>query len=270
MLSLPWVWNHPNMEGWTCFTWIVFDQFVLALKTQPTWLRENHWMNMLIICGTAYLRKGNTYGTKYKFLIAMLNLCATFMISLVVLKYIVNTFLSSMSLMNEILSSYAKGVYEYFDVENIEEFVAFTGACEIASLIEKYYDTIHKTENFAVLAYCFENYVCNDYIEEFKNKMFASQEEANDCYDEESYDSEDSLDTSLSDKLDTCFVDGHDATMNDAYGDELPMVPYVKNEIVAIAPTLDCHIILFKSPTHNCTFLAIAFYYKNWTPHLLY
>ena len=40
MLSLPWVWNHPNMEGWTCFTWIVFDQFVLALKTQPTWLRE--------------------------------------------------------------------------------------------------------------------------------------------------------------------------------------------------------------------------------------
>src|SRR4051794_29174565 len=99
MLSSPWVWNHPNMVGWTCFTWIVFDQFALALKTQPPWLRENHWMSMLIILGTAYLRKGNTYGIKYKFLIAMLNLCATFMISLAALIYLVNTFLFNVSLM---------------------------------------------------------------------------------------------------------------------------------------------------------------------------
>src|SRR3954464_7399015 len=91
---------------------------------------------------------------------------------------------------NEILSSYANGVYDYFDVEKIEEFVDFKGAYEIASLIEKYYDTIHKSNFFAVLQYCFENYVCNDYIEEFKNKMFASQEEANACFDEESYDFE--------------------------------------------------------------------------------
>src|ERR1041385_7359458 len=73
MLSLPWVCNHPNMVGWTCFTWIVFDQFVLALKNQPTWLRENHWMGTLIIWDTAYLIKGNTNGIKYKFLIAMLS-----------------------------------------------------------------------------------------------------------------------------------------------------------------------------------------------------
>src|ERR1041384_2281990 len=85
MISLPWVLNHPNMEGWTCFTWLVFEQFVLALKTQPTWLREDHWMSMLIIRGTAYHRKGNTYGIKYKFLIAMLNLYATFMILLAAL-----------------------------------------------------------------------------------------------------------------------------------------------------------------------------------------
>ena len=85
MLSSPWVLNHPNMEGWTCFTWLVFDQFVLALKTQPTWLREDHLMSMLIIRGTAYLRKGNTYGIKYKFVIAMLNLYATFMILLAAL-----------------------------------------------------------------------------------------------------------------------------------------------------------------------------------------
>src|SRR4051812_18669101 len=159
---------------------------------------------------------------------------------------------------NEILSSYAKGVYDYFDVEKIEEFVVFKGAYEIASLIEKYYDTIHKSENFAVLSYCFENYTSNSYIEDFKNKMFAALEEANDCFDEESHDSEDSLDTSLSDELNTCFVDGHDANMDYACKDELAIVPYVKHEIVAISTTLDCPIILFKSPTHileNCALI---------------
>src|SRR3954464_3094694 len=80
--------------------------------------------------------------------------------------------------------------------------------------------------------------------------MFASQEEANNFYDEESYYSEDSLDTSLFYKLDTCFVDGHDATMDDAWKDEFSIVPYVNHEIVSIAPTLDCPIILLKSPTH--------------------
>ena len=54
---------------------------------------------MLILRGTAYLRKGNTYGIKYKFLIAMLSLCAKFMILIVVLKETVNTFLSNVSLM---------------------------------------------------------------------------------------------------------------------------------------------------------------------------
>src|SRR4051812_46238441 len=79
--------------------------------------------------------------------------------------------------------------------------------------------------------------------------MLAAREEVNDCYDEESYDSEDSLDTSLSDDFDTCFVDGHGATMDDAYKDERAIDPYVKHEIVAIAPTLDCPIILLKYPT---------------------
>ena len=37
--------------------------------------------------------------------------------------------------------------------------------------------------------------------------------------------------------------------MDDAYKDELSIVPYVKHEIVAIAPTLDCPIILLNSPT---------------------
>ena len=41
---------------------------------------------------------------------------------------------------NETLASYAKGIYDYYDVERIEEFVAFKGAYEIASLLEKYDD----------------------------------------------------------------------------------------------------------------------------------
>src|SRR3954468_19849534 len=102
MLSSSWVQNHPNMVGWTPFTWIIFDLFVLALKTQPTWLRENHWMSMLIIRDTSYLRKGNTYGIKYKILIAMLSLCATFMILLAALEKTLNTFLSNVSLMKMI------------------------------------------------------------------------------------------------------------------------------------------------------------------------
>ena len=35
---------------------------------------------------------------------------------------------------NETLASYANGIYDYYDVERIEEFVAFKGAYEIESL----------------------------------------------------------------------------------------------------------------------------------------
>ena len=49
-----------------------------------------------------------------------------------------------------IVSSYAKGVHNYFDIEQIEEFVAFKGAYEVASLIEKYDATLYKSEKFAI------------------------------------------------------------------------------------------------------------------------
>src|ERR1041385_2323696 len=50
-------------------------------------------------------------------------------------------------------------------------------------------------------------------------------------------------------EVDSFYAYGHDATMDDAYGDELSIVPHVKHEIVAIASTLDFPIILLKSPT---------------------
>ena len=39
--------------------------------------------------------------------------------------------------------------------------------------------------------------------------------------------------------------------MNNAYGYELAIVPYVKNEIVAIAPTHDNPIIFLNSPNYT-------------------
>ena len=51
---------------------------------------------------------------------------------------------------------------------------------------------------------------------------------------------------SLFDEIDACYACSHDANMNDAYGDELAIVPYVKHEIVAIAPTHDSPIIFFE------------------------
>ena len=69
-----------------------------------------------------------------------------------------------------------------------------------------------------------------------------------DCYDD-CYDPVDSLEIFLFD--DACYACGQDANMNYAYGDELAMVPYVKHEIVAIAPTHDSPIIFLNSPDYT-------------------
>ena len=39
---------------------------------------------------------------------------------------------------NQTLASYTNGICDYYDVEWMEEFVAFKGAYEIVSLFEKY------------------------------------------------------------------------------------------------------------------------------------
>ena len=41
---------------------------------------------------------------------------------------------------NETLATYANGIYDYYDVEWIEEFVAFKGAYQIESLFKKFED----------------------------------------------------------------------------------------------------------------------------------
>jgi len=54
---------------------------------------------------------------------------------------------------NETLASYANGSHDYYDVERIENFVAFKGAYEIESLFEKYEafdDDVYRPENLAI------------------------------------------------------------------------------------------------------------------------
>ena len=83
---------------------------------------------------------------------------------------------------NGILSSYAKGVYNYYDVQQIEEFVAFVGAYEIESLFkecENLDDAVYKPENFAILKYWYENYEYNSDIDAFIEKVSVVQEETN-------------------------------------------------------------------------------------------
>ena len=69
-----------------------------------------------------------------------------------------------------------------------------------------------------------------------------------DCYDD-CYDPVDSLELPLFD--DAYYACGQDANMNYAYGDELAIVPYVKHDIVAIAPTHDSPIIFLNSPDYT-------------------
>ena len=83
---------------------------------------------------------------------------------------------------NKTLASYANGIYDYYDVEQIEEFVAFMGAYEIESLFkecENFYDAVYRPENLAILKYCYENYEFNSDIDDFIERVSAVQEETN-------------------------------------------------------------------------------------------
>src|ERR1044071_100688 len=196
---------------------------------------------------------------------------------------------------DEILASYAKGNYDFYDAEPIEEFVAYKGAYEITSLLRNTNVAPYKSESLAILNYCLENYDANYYITDHLERISPPKEETNVLLDSmeeeivepespldekqeesdeqkeeewshpclrsnesnsltltlyECYDPMDSFEISLFDEVDAFYAYGRDATMDDAYGDELAIVPHVKHEIVSMAPTLDCPIIFLKSPIH--------------------
>ena len=66
-------------------------------------------------------------------------------------------------------------------------------------------------------------------------RMTIALEENNDMHEFIDNDSDDLIEISL-DEHDACYSCGHDANL---YEDEFAIVPYVKHEIVAIAPILD-------------------------------
>ena len=80
---------------------------------------------------------------------------------------------------NKTLGSYARGIYDYYDVEQIEEFLAFRRTCEIASFIEECDTTLYKSENFAILNYFYDNYASNPYTKPYIEDSSAIQEETN-------------------------------------------------------------------------------------------
>ena len=98
---------------------------------------------------------------------------------------------------NEILTSYAKGYYNFYEVEQVEQFVIFKGAYEITSFVTTIDDAPYKSENLAILQHCYDNYKDNFYIAEFLERMFALQEETNalqEPMEEETAESGSSLD----------------------------------------------------------------------------
>ena len=117
-------------------------------------------------------------------------------------------------------------------------------------MIEKYDITLYKSENSDILNYCYENYAHNAYVKEFIERMTIALEENNYMHESiDNYDSDGLIEISL-DEHDACYSYGHDANI---YGDEFAIVPYVKHEIIAIAPILDSYL----NQKHDCNDVII-------------
>ena len=76
---------------------------------------------------------------------------------------------------NETLAAYAKGNYDFGNLERIEEFFVFKGAYEIGGYIQND-DAPCRTENYAILGYCLEYYNDNPYITKFLEKTYSPEQ----------------------------------------------------------------------------------------------
>ena len=83
-------------------------------------------------------------------------------------------------------------------MEQIEEFIAWKGAFELASLLENTDDAPYEHEVYEILKFRFDNYKeANGYILKYFNRCFPQMEETNalqEPMEEEIDDSESSLD----------------------------------------------------------------------------
>jgi hypothetical protein len=81
------------------------------------------------------------------------------------------------SLFNVTISSFINGNYDFYDVEQIEEFIAWKGAFELAYLLENTNDALYIYEIYDILKFCFDNYKEeNGYILKYVNRCSPTEE----------------------------------------------------------------------------------------------
>src|SRR3954454_4899955 len=80
---------------------------------------------------------------------------------------------------DETLASYATGNYDFYDAEQIEEFVIFKGAYEITSFLKNIDDAPYKSESLDILNYCFEDFNDNYNIIDHLKRFSPQEEETN-------------------------------------------------------------------------------------------
>ena len=115
---------------------------------------------------------------------------------------------------NVTISSYVRGNYDFYDVEQIEEFIAWKGAFEIAYLLESIDDAPYKYKVYSILEYCFDNYKdYNCFINNYLDRCSPPKED--ECYIYECDDPIDSFEISLFDEIAACHTYAHDTLMNE-------------------------------------------------------
>ena len=126
---------------------------------------------------------------------------------------------------NVTISSYVRGNYDFYDVEQIEEFIAWKGAFEIAYLLESIDDAPYKYEIYAILEYCFDNYKdYNSYIIKYLDRCSPPKED--ECHIDECDDPIDSFEMSLFDEIAACDTCAHDTTMNETCKNDFATIIY--------------------------------------------
>src|SRR3954466_6550401 len=156
---------------------LLANQCLTSLKLDLIGMEDSPRNNKNITRNTACLKKGYTCGDSYINRMSMLKTCAQYIIYLsagMACCFMRHKHLTFQCEYNEdeTLASYAKGNYDFYDAEQIEEFVAFKGAYEITSFIENIDDAPYKFESLAILQYCLENYNDNYYITDYLRESF--------------------------------------------------------------------------------------------------
>ena len=80
------------------------------------------------------------------------------------------------------MASYAKGNYDFDNLEKIEEFVVFMGAYEITAVLKNINDASYKSENYVILGYCLNYYSDNPHITEFLERTYPKKKILMPCW----------------------------------------------------------------------------------------